>query len=151
MKLATKRVFVIVLTVLVSAALAYGIYLAGSPGQERLHRLDEQRVSHLQQIASSVDSFYTQEARLPSSLDELRTSRFTYLTSVADPETDIPYEYRMTADKAYELCAVFNLPTPDMPKDYGPTPDFWRHEAGRMCYVFDVRTLDVLKPALPVR
>lgn len=153
MKLTFKRSFVIVITLFVVAALAYGIVIAGSPGQERLHRMDEQRLSELQQISSSIDLFYEREGRLPGSLSELQSSRYTYVNAVQDPDTGIPYEYTVRSQTTYELCATFSLPTPEHPNTYyGPAPDFWKHDTGRTCYSLTATSTGTLKPVpMPIK
>jgi hypothetical protein len=50
-----------------------------------------------------------------------------------DPATDEPYEYRVTGERNFELCAVFARASRSEDAD-----DFWYHAADRHCYEFDV-------------
>lgn len=132
-------------TVVVVAGL--GLYFSGSPVVERQRRLDDQRTQDLQQITYAVDQFNQQNARLPSSLDELRNSQSYVSPSILnDPESNAPFDYRTTGTSTYELCATFstvltdaNNAQPMAPAPYGaPVAGFWNHAAGHVCYSLHV-------------
>ena len=50
-----SRIAALVASVVIVAAIGTGLYLTGSPGEQRLQRFDQQRVMHLTQIRQSVD------------------------------------------------------------------------------------------------
>lgn len=116
----------------VVAAVIAGLWLIGSPAEQRQQRLDERRVSDLEQLSQAVYWHRNQRRALPASTSDLvngrRLSRLPF-----DPSTEEPYEYRVTGERRFELCAVFA--TPSRSED---AKDFWHHEAGRHCYEFDV-------------
>lgn len=118
--------------VAVGAAVAAGLWLAGSPAEQRLLRLDDQRVADLGRLVRLLNLRWQATESLPAALDGLvdgqRLSRIPL-----DPETDAPYEYRTTGPGSYELCAVFS--TPSRAEAAG---SFWSHGAGRQCFAFDV-------------
>ena len=117
-------------TVAVTIAVITGIYLLGSPLEERARRLDDRRVQDLSGIAQAVDLYWTRESRMPASLDQLRSVTGAGIT-VADPSTGAPYEYRQLNDGKYELCASFEGESRDSNRlDNG----FWTHRAGRQCF-----------------
>jgi hypothetical protein len=119
-----------VVTVAVVAAVVAGIYLLGSPSEERSRRLDERRVQDLSGIAQAIDLYWTRESRLPGSLEQLRSDTGANIT-VADPSTSAPYDYRPLEDGKYELCASFDRDSGDSNRfDNG----FWTHRAGRQCF-----------------
>lgn len=149
-KPSTLRIFGTAVVVMVATVTIIGLYIAGSPGQERDYRLDEQRVTDLQQIASSVDLYYEQHGSLPENLDlltEERQARNYYIRSVTDPETDMPYEYSITSDTAYSLCASFVMesrePEEHLRQVYMGVKEEWGHDAGSYCFDLDaeLRTL----------
>lgn len=65
MKLTSTSTFTAIAVALVVASLAVGFYLVGPPGEVRAHRLDGERLSHLQSVESAVDSYQTQQGRCP--------------------------------------------------------------------------------------
>jgi hypothetical protein len=117
-------------TVAVTIAVITGIYLLGSPLEERARRLDDRRVQDLSGIAQAVDLYWTRESRMPASLDQLRSVTGAGIT-MADPSTGALYEYRQLDDGKYELCASFEGESRDSNRlDNG----FWTHRAGRQCF-----------------
>ncbi len=117
------------------AAVMAGLNLAGSPGEARLRRLDERRVSDLQHLASAVDAARMREGRLPATLSALE-SRGVPGTARRDPATGVPYDYRLVDEDRYELCAVFD-------RDGGEGAGaVWAHPAGRQCFTLAARVPD---------
>ena len=120
-----------VVTVAVTAAIIGGIFLLGSPLEERERRLDERRVQDLTGIAVAVDVYWTRNAKLPASLEALRTETGANIT-IADPVTEAIYEFRPLEGAKYELCATFEGESAD--SDRGFNVSFWSHRAGRQCF-----------------
>ena len=56
-----------------------------------------------------------------------------YAAETTDPVSQTPYEYRVTADNRYELCATFETESAAR-LDY-----FWAHGPGRQCFEFEAR------------
>lgn len=151
----TLKLFVGAVTVMVAAVIAVGLYVAGSPVKERNRQLDEQRTNELQQIAGAIDMAYDRDQRLPASLDELKggSKEYYYVSSIVDPKSGAPYEYLVTGDTRYELCATFDDVTQErdqygrlkpmsepLPPAAVPYPGYrdWTHGAGRHCFTVDV-------------
>ncbi|MBN1239922.1 MAG: hypothetical protein JXB36_15575 [Gammaproteobacteria bacterium] len=110
------------------AAVAVGLYLAGSPSEERALRLDERRVADLQNLMVAIDNHWYASDSLPRDLDQLAVDqRMRRLP--ADPVTAEPYDYEVTGRNAFRLCAEFARPSRPA-EDAG----FWTHEAGRQCF-----------------
>jgi hypothetical protein len=116
----------------VIAAVAAGLWSIGSPGEQRLRRLDERRISDLTQLSQAVLWYHTERRALPAATSDLVNGRRLSRLPL-DPSTDEPYEYRVTGERQFELCAVFARSS--RPED---AKDFWYHETGRRCYEFDV-------------
>lgn len=135
------RVFYLVVILVVTAVAIAGLIVAGSPSQERARRADDQRIQDLQQISYAVDTFWTQNARLPETLEELRNARDVYISSIQDPESGMPYEFRQLTSDQYELCATFGTASEDTTsgKPLEPGNTFWQHGAGYGCFTVDVR------------
>ena len=122
--------------VLVIAGVGGGLWILGSPAQERVNRLDGRRVADLQQIERAVHLHWTRQSRLAASLDELSGEAGVRI-SLRDPVTMEPYEYRALDDTRFEVCALFESAEPRE----GSTAGFWSHEAGRQCFLLTAREL----------
>src|SRR3989338_8155567 len=90
------------------AVIVYGFYLAGSPFKQRLVRFDNQRVSDLQTLQSQIVYYWQQKDKLPQSLDALKDSISGFVPP-KDSDTNQPYEYNVTGNLSFELCANFSL------------------------------------------
>lgn len=123
-----------VVAVVVTAAVIGGIFLLGSPAEERARRLDERRMQDLSGIARAVDVYWTRGASLPSSLEALRTETGANIT-IVDPATGASYDFRPIEREKYELCATFEGDSRD--SDRGFDAGFWSHRAGRQCFQRD--------------
>jgi len=116
-------------------AIAIGLYVSGSPLEQRLLRSDRQRVDDLRGLASVISRYVMETGRLPETLDALVDGR--HLTRLPrDPATREPYVYVVKGPLAFELCADFSRPSPPPMQD-----DFWRHGPGRACFGFDYTDL----------
>jgi hypothetical protein len=133
--LSRPQVFGGLVTVVAGAAVAAGIFLMGSPADERTRRLDERRVRDLAGLARAVDLFWTRHANLPASLDELREEPGAQFGST-DPGTRDPYDYRPLEHGAYEVCARFERDSQQ------PGDPFWSHGTGRQCFRREARKVD---------
>jgi hypothetical protein len=140
MKLNGRKLFIYSLIVVMTAAVAFGLLLSGSPTQERARRFDDQRVNDLQQIAAGIDQYYLNvETKLPSSLDTLTGRREIYVRSIIDPGTKEPYGYKPLAATTYQLCATFETDSalnPNLAPD--PINTFWLHGVGKKCFDLEV-------------
>jgi hypothetical protein len=115
----------------VAGAIAAGLMIVGTPGNERMRRLDDRRVRDLVDMTRAVNRYWTKHARLPSSLDELLESPGTAVES-RDPLTGQPYSFGVLGVKTYELCAGFQRESSEANSDsFGR---FWSHGTGRRCF-----------------
>ncbi|MES2623877.1 MAG: hypothetical protein V4628_01240 [Pseudomonadota bacterium] len=121
----------VVASVIVAIAVAAGLYVSGSPGEQRLLRLDEKRLSDLLQLSYAISNYWDEAERLPAGLSALVDGQ--RLRGVpADPESGAMYIYEPGAMDAYRLCAEFARASIQRVPD-----DFWAHEAGRQCFALE--------------
>lgn len=99
------RLLVLVVVLAVVAAVVAGLALAGSPGDARLQRLDRQRVSDLYRIADGINMYWARHQTLPPDLETLLEE--LAFDPYVDPDTGLPYTYRIVASDRYEICATF--------------------------------------------
>ncbi len=118
--------------VVVAGAIVAGLLVLGSPVEERQQQFDVRRVGDLRMLASIVTARWSQTQQLPTDTAELVDGRITSRLPV-DPSDKTAYDYRVTGQRHFELCAKFSRASP--PQESG---DFWAHEAGPKCFAFDV-------------
>jgi hypothetical protein len=126
---------VVVVTVLA------GFFVIGSPNAAREIRLDHQRVNDLQNIQWQVVNYWQAKEVLPESLAALESDMLKGYVNPTDPETGALYEYTVTGDLAFDLCATFIRSSADLPP-YAPEysmpyltkDENWDHDAGRVCF-----------------
>lgn len=121
--------------VLAVAAIVGGFLLMGSPGHQRDARIDQRRVSDLEEILSAVRSHAEEHKALPARLDPISGAPGVVL-SVTDPVSKQPYEYRVLGVDQIEMCAVFATSTSTRAGAVRRTyvEKDWPHEAGRTCF-----------------
>ncbi|OGG72718.1 hypothetical protein A3A38_00845 [Candidatus Kaiserbacteria bacterium RIFCSPLOWO2_01_FULL_53_17] len=122
-----------------------GFFIMGTPGQVRLYRFDEQKVSDLQNIQWQVVNYYQQKEKVPANVSEL-ADPLSGWTLPVDPQTGENYTYEKTGNLSFRLCATFNAESQG-PGDSSVTKPMyasvegenWQHGEGEVC--FD-RTID---------
>jgi hypothetical protein len=94
-------------TVVMAGAVIAGIVVLGSPAHQRSLQLDQRRVTDMNVIGSFIATYWQQHHALPASLDALELPQ----KSRQDPVTNKPYDYVVTGERSYRLCARFDLPS----------------------------------------
>lgn len=121
---------------IVLGSVIWGFVVLGSPATQRKYKYDDTKVNDLMNINSAVQSYYSNKGVLPKSFTDLSTQNY-YIIQV-DSQTQKNYEYIMTSNTSYQLCAEFNMASDDNTKNpqmypYGGAG--WTHPAGRYCFV----------------
>jgi Domain of unknown function (DUF5671) len=123
------RIYAGVAAVVVVTMIIVGLTMIGPPADERARRLDERRVSELQQIETAVDVYFARHKRLPESLQAL-AAEVGLPPALGTPPAG-PYEYRVIDDSHYEVCATFQRASAESSRW---TEGFWSHVPGRRCF-----------------
>lgn len=148
------KFFIWAVIILAGAVIIWGFITAGSPQSERLKKFDDRRVENLQAIQFRVINYWQAKEALPGSLNDLRDEIYGW-KAPTDPENGDDYDYKITGDKSFELCADFsssNLDEAEAPIRSGirevPVPpkggtyygeNSWIHDVGYKCFE---RTID---------
>jgi hypothetical protein len=145
---ATRRTLAVVSLVVIIGLIVGAFFIVGSPAKNRARAWDEQRVNDLSSIQSQVVNYWQRKEQLPKTLADLNDP-ISNSSIPTDPETKAAYEYSVTGEKMFQLCATFAASSVSGEKTYGgpmalnmPSPgagDNWQHEAGRQCFT---RTID---------
>jgi len=91
-------------------------------------------------LQNEIVNYYRAKNALPQSLDQL-TNSISGFHPPNDPQSQRPYEYKVTGTLSFQLCADFSLPSAEEnAKGYSPysTPGVsgwnWSHGTGRECF-----------------
>lgn len=138
------RIISISVSVAIVLSIGAAFLIMGTPGQVRLHRFDDQKVSDLQSIQSRVINYWQQYSALPIALSDLNDPLSRYRIP-ADPQTGQSYVYTTQNAQSFTLCATFNSvsqnagqTSPYMPASAqmgGVGDDNWIHGEGQMCFM----------------
>ena len=116
-------------------ALICGYQFIETPAQVRELRLDEQQVTDLQSLQSTVENYYQLHDVLPSDL----ATAYGALDVPTAPTGRADYTYVLQDATHYQLCATFTAASSDL-KNGTPVSVTtglnytWTHEAGRWCF-----------------
>ena len=115
-------------SIAVATAVLAGLYLSGSPREQRLLKLDDNRINGLLQLSGAIARYWEQTRQLPPDLAILVDGQRLRSLPV-DPETGAMYSYEIIDTDLYRLCAEFSNTSLKTASE-----DFWAHEDGRQCF-----------------
>lgn len=130
--------FVLAIVIIALITVIAGFFIIGSPKNERLERLDQQRVNDLSNIQSQIINYWQKKERLPEQLSDLEDEISGY-TVPDDPVTNREYEYNVKGRETFELCATFDLAGQEKDIRMSRYEQNWQHNIGRTCFE---RTID---------
>ena len=122
------RSFALGATIVVVAVIALGFYNSGSPRVQRQIAIDRSRVERLRAIVQEIHN----RPALPAALADLKSA----YVRIADPDTDVPFEYQPKDETHYDLCAIFTADSEDWEQKPN-SRSAWAHPAGRHCFGLD--------------
>lgn len=134
-------------SLLMLVTLVFGFVQIGSPGHQRDLRLDQERVEDLADIQFQLLYWYRDYEELPTSLDQIATTDGYPIPT--DPVTGEEYDYSLTGETTFDLCANFTTSSAEMEdqypyartpvKEYGfLTTTNWNHEAEYTCFQIEL-------------
>lgn len=139
------RIFGGLAVILVIVSIVVGFFIVGSPATQRAYRLDQERVSDLQNIQWQIVNYWQQRQSFPKALADLNDPISNYFVP-SDPETGEQYEYRLGEGLSFELCATFakesrggnvaverTKPVPAR-GEFGLENEIWTHQSGEKCF-----------------
>ncbi|MGY0799447.1 hypothetical protein ACW7G0_10390 [Lysobacter sp. A286] len=126
------RWLAIVATVVVVLTVGAAITLMRSPSAQREVTLDNKRVQDLQQIVQLVDLYARQHDALPPDIATLASLPGQQVP--LDPVDGTAYDYQVTGERGYRLCANFSTDTARTAAGQPRSGVEWNHAAGRHCF-----------------
>jgi hypothetical protein len=138
MKLTLGAVLLGAAVTTVIAAVVAGLFILGSPTEERARRIDRRRVADLQGIAAATDLYWTRHSRVPASLDDL-TAEPGVRIGTRDPVSSEIYAYQPLDSTRYEVCATFERESGETSPD--PKRNLWAHGPGSQCFQLEAKEI----------
>ncbi|HVA96500.1 MAG TPA: hypothetical protein VND99_02505 [Candidatus Acidoferrales bacterium] len=149
---------ILYITILAVLAIIWGFSIIPFPGTEKGIISDHKRVIDIGQIRDTIDDYYQNNGQLPQTLSALTYNvDATSPLNTIDPQTNEPYEYMITGQTEYELCATFaTSSTRDDPSAYDNTSsdyttfmDEFKHPAGHFCFHESESSDPLVSPVMP--
>lgn len=122
--------FLVFFCTLAIGAIVGGTIAVGTPFKLQATKRDDARVTALKRIQQEIEGYATGHFALPNQLSDL-PSMLVYPDRYSDPQTRIPYEYRITSVNSYDLCATFET---QVKQEAGHDSIFTSHKKGQDCF-----------------
>lgn len=128
------KIFGIAAVAVVVISLIISFFFVESPTAARNRKHDQTLANNFDQIDSSLNSYYTENKKLPVSLDVLiNEKRYLAESSIKDPLTSELIEYKALGPKKYQLCATFASSNIGVNANVDYTVTRWAHKQGKVC------------------
>lgn len=139
--------------VVVIVALISAFVFVESPAETRNIKYDNLLLEKFNQIDSAINTYYTNNEKLPENLDALlEESRFIQVRTLEDELAGKKFDYSVVDENTYELCATFKTTNIDQVESrYKYYSERWEHEAGYQCLKQNVAASSEKPPLEPVR
>ena len=130
-------VYAIVAAVVVFSSLTYGFISIDATTEVREQQFDIQQINDLQGIEWRIEEYYRLNETLPPTIDEV----YQGISLPSAPEDRAAYQYNITGDDTYELCATFAQASIDEGVRFRSiepapfkAPYTWDHGVGEICF-----------------
>ena len=153
-----RNIWKVVAVVLILGSIILGFSVVGSPLTQRKIRYDSLKINDLQSIQWQIINYWQQKGKIPEKLSDLKDPISGFVIPI-DAQTKNPYDYEKVGDRAFKLCAEFNLTSANNKEaiiyDYSypamPQSDNWVNEAGYQCFdrTIDADLYPVFRNAVP--
>jgi len=137
--------------IIVIAVFVASLFFVESPTETRNRKLDNAILEDFNMIDGAIVTYYQENEEMPASLDILE-EEFSYIgdDDVINPVTGEEFEYRILADRKYELCTIFMSDNKDREDDrFNFYKDRWPHESGYQCLSQKVHNIENVKERIP--
>lgn len=124
------RWLLVVAGVVVVGTVVAAFFVMDPPARQRAERLDGIRVADLERLKGRIESHALVHGQLP---ERLSVVSGVPGDAIVDPATGRPYQYEVTGEHSYRLCAIFEAAV-EGPRTVVAIDDGWRHGEGRHCF-----------------
>ena len=150
-----EYVLIAISSILSILSLYFGFSIIGSPIDQRGKKLDQDRVTRLGNLQMNIEDYYRPHGYLPKYLKDLTdNSGYTSFSesNTKDPETGDLFEYEVTGQTSYKLCATFS--TDSIKGDYSstvvysPYANAFVHPKGNKCFELQLKNVVPIIPTI---
>jgi hypothetical protein len=142
------RIFGLVSLALIVGSFIGTFFIIESPMTSRLRAFDQTRVYNLSEVKYAIDDYYREYGKLPADLKELNVTRGNL--PMNDPKTGQSYQYEISGNESYKLCADFDSANKGDQADYSyPGNNEFLHDAGHVCFDRKVNIININKDVPP--
>lgn len=131
------RIIFVISLLLVVASFVLSVVYGESPKVARSRKVDQQTISLLDRVESSVNMYYQRNKKLPVDMNELtENSDGMIMKSDFDGKTsDVKIDYMVENNEAYKLCANFEIGSDEQNIDNDYLGRRWQHNQGYKCFL----------------
>ncbi len=119
------RFLFIFTSIVVLAAIIAGFFFVGSPANQRLRNIDQDKINDLESLDYSISSYYNNQKALPENITDFDDYKEAY-------------QYTITDETHYQICTEFNFPSYgyEFSNKYDMTipANTWEHDTGEICF-----------------
>jgi hypothetical protein len=122
--------------VFVLAVFIASLFFVESPSATRDRKIDEQIINNFSSLEYAINDYYNQFNKMPVSLMEVKEESKSILRDedLRDPESKELFEYKVTGETSFELCANFRTSNKDNDNArYRYMPENNLHDSGYQC------------------
>ncbi|MFA6307716.1 MAG: DUF5671 domain-containing protein [Patescibacteria group bacterium] len=112
-------------------------FTVDSPAETRSKKIDTEVINNLSEINSAIVNYFTLNDTMPSDLSVLMTTDSGYrLTeqAIKQPSGDKYYDYQVTSDNEYKICADFLTSNLNDDSDMYYFNNEYKHDKGYQCF-----------------
>lgn len=128
---------------IIIATLITSFFFVESPAQTRAKKQDNSILDQFERIDNAINTYYLDNKKLPSKLEDLTGNKPGYYISEDDLKDQVTKEkfgYKLTAKDTYELCASFKTTNKGKDQLDYYFRDRWPHDGGQQCIGQKIRT-----------
>jgi hypothetical protein len=122
--------------VFVIAVFIASLFFVESPSATRDRKIDQQIINNFSSLDYAINDYYNEFEKMPVSLLELKEESGHILRDedIRDPESKELFEYKITGQTSFELCANFRTSNKDEnDARYRYMPENNLHDSGYQC------------------
>jgi len=112
-----------------TSAFIASFFLIESPTEARNRKLDEKIIQDFDAMRYAIDSYYSKNKTLPQNLEDIKIE--TIKPHDLNFDSSKEYDYKITGQETYELCANFSSSNLEKTMSYNDT--VWKHDKGYQC------------------
>lgn len=124
-----NKIFFFVSLIIMTSAFIASFFLIESPTEARNRKLDEKIIQDFDAMRYAIDSYYSKNKTLPQNLEDIKIETINSRDLNFDNSKE--YDYKITGEETYELCANFLSSNLEKTMSYSDT--IWKHDKGYQC------------------